>query len=87
MALQTTALREKMTLNLILIPTALENGEEITTLRSQKNDQNSNSLIHSYRVIDFLESGNTAAHNLYLEANAASVNLYNCSVMNSGGAA
>lgn len=31
-----------MSANLILIPTALENGKEITAPRSQENDQNSN---------------------------------------------
>jgi len=73
--------------NLILIPTALENGKEITTSRSHENDQSRISSIHGYLVIDFLASGNTSAHNPCLQANVVNVSLYNSLVMNAGGAA
>jgi hypothetical protein len=76
-----------MSANLILIPTALENGKEITTQRSQKNDQSRIPSIYGYKVIDFLASGNTSAYNPCLQANAVNVSLYNSLVMNAGGAA
>lgn len=76
-----------MSVNFRLISTALENSKEITAPRSQKNDQNSNSDIHSYRVIKSLASGNTYAHNAYLQADVVNVNLHNFTAMNIGGAA
>lgn len=82
-----------MSVNFRLISTALEKGKEITAPRclrrqaTQKNDQNSNSGIHSYRVIDCLPSGNTSAHNPCLHADPVNVSLYNSSAMNIGGAA
>jgi len=73
--------------NLILIPTALENGKEITTPRSQKNDQSKSLLIHSHIVIDFLVGGNNYTHKPYLEANAVNAIVYNSLVINAGGVA
>ncbi|MBN3951593.1 MAG: hypothetical protein HWQ38_36030 [Nostoc sp. NMS7] len=75
-----------MSENLILIPTALENGKEITTPRSQKNDQSKSPSINDYIVIDFLVGGNNYTHNPCLRANTANNSIHN-SAMNSGGAA
>jgi len=76
-----------MSANLILIPTAPENGKEITTPRSQKNDQSRIPYFYGYIVIDFLASGNNSAHNPCLQANTVNVSLYNSLVMNAGGVA
>ncbi|MHC5722623.1 MAG: hypothetical protein ACYTXY_00380 [Nostoc sp.] len=73
--------------NLRLIPTALENGKEITTPRSQKNDQSKSLSIHDYIVIDFLISGNNYSHNHCLQANTVNAIVYNSLVMNAGGVA
>ncbi|MBN3893810.1 MAG: hypothetical protein HWQ41_00430 [Nostoc sp. NOS(2021)] len=72
--------------NLILISTALENGEKITPPRSQKNDQSKSLSINDYIVIDFLVSGNNYTQNPCLQANAVNASLYNSLVMNAGGA-
>ncbi len=76
-----------MSVNLRLIPTALKNGKEITAPRSQKNNQNSNSDIHSYRVIYFLASGNASVYNLCLQPNTVNGRLHNSLVINARGVA
>lgn len=72
--------------NLILISTALENGEKITSPRSQKNDQGKSPSSHDYTVIGFLASGNNSTDNPCLQANTVNASL-NSLVMNAGGVA
>jgi hypothetical protein len=73
--------------NLILIPTALENGKEITTPRSQKNNQSESLFIHSHTAIDLLAIGNTSAYNPCLQTNTVNASLDNSLAMNAGGVA
>lgn len=74
-----------MSVNLRLIPTAVKNRKEITVLRSQKNDQNSNQPINNCTVIRLCTSHNSFVQNHCSRTNVAKKIIHSSSAMNGGG--